>query len=178
MKLTITLAPPPRSTSGGGYACSPFGEHRVLAAYPAVLGDSGSMPMTKMAMVWTAAASMLHPETAPTKTVTRSEIDATVWKLFEASITPVMIECHLVSSEDRMADKNQPQRGGSRNRYLFRTSDGALPSDEGQFRLYKKIDAKYDGWDKTGPMHPDASVIPTKYTHLVEWYIAEYANSI
>src|SRR5262245_34518743 len=26
MKLSIVLAPPPRSTSGGGYACSPFGE--------------------------------------------------------------------------------------------------------------------------------------------------------
>jgi hypothetical protein len=34
MKLTIVLAPPPRSTSGGAYACSPFGEHRTLAAYP------------------------------------------------------------------------------------------------------------------------------------------------
>ena len=34
MKLPIVLAPPPRSTSGGGYACSPFGEHRTLAAYP------------------------------------------------------------------------------------------------------------------------------------------------
>ena len=34
MKLTIALAPPPRSTSGGGYACPPFGGHRALAAYP------------------------------------------------------------------------------------------------------------------------------------------------
>ena len=40
MKLTITLAPPPRSTSGGGYACSPFGEHRTLAAYPGCSTDT------------------------------------------------------------------------------------------------------------------------------------------
>src|SRR5258706_336125 len=39
MKLTITLAPPPRSTSGGGSACPPFGEHRTLAAYPGCWAD-------------------------------------------------------------------------------------------------------------------------------------------
>jgi hypothetical protein len=130
-----------------------------------------------MDMVWAAVASMLHPETSSSRTVTRSEIEATVEKLFVASITPVMVERHLVSSEDRMADKEQPQRGGSRNRYLFRTSDGTMPARDGRFRLYKNADAKYDGWEKTGPTHPDASAIPTEYRHLVEWYAGKYANS-
>ena len=43
MKLTIALAPPPRSTSGGGYACSPFGEHRALAAYPRCWTDLAAL---------------------------------------------------------------------------------------------------------------------------------------
>jgi len=32
MKLTIALAPAPRDTEEGQSACSPFGEHRALAA--------------------------------------------------------------------------------------------------------------------------------------------------
>ena len=40
LQLTIALAPPPRSTSGGGYACSPFGEHRALAAQPRCSTDT------------------------------------------------------------------------------------------------------------------------------------------
>jgi len=34
MKLTIALAPAPRDMEEGHSACSPFGEHRALAAYP------------------------------------------------------------------------------------------------------------------------------------------------
>ena len=40
MKLSIALASPPRSTSGGGYACPPFGGHRALAAYPRCSPDA------------------------------------------------------------------------------------------------------------------------------------------
>ncbi len=132
--------------------------------------------MTKMDMVWVAVASLLHPEISASRTVTRGEIEAHVTKLFGALLTPVMVERHLVSSIDRMADKDQPKRGGSRNRYLFRTSDGKAPSDNGRFRLYKQIDAGHDGWDKTGPTHPDASAIPPEHSHLVDWYTRQYAN--
>jgi hypothetical protein len=34
MKLAIALASAPRDTEEGHSACSPFGEHRALAAYP------------------------------------------------------------------------------------------------------------------------------------------------
>ena len=34
LQLTIALAPAPRDTEEGHSACSPFGEHRTLAAYP------------------------------------------------------------------------------------------------------------------------------------------------
>ncbi len=80
-------------------------------------------------------------------------------------------------AEDRMADKDQPQRGGSRNRYLFRTSNGNTPSRDGRFRLYKLADAKHAGWEKTGPTHPDPAVIALEYKHLLDWYKREYAPS-
>jgi hypothetical protein len=133
--------------------------------------------MTKMDMIWVAVASLLHPDTRSSKTVTRSDIESTVSKLFGKSLTPVMIERHLVSSEDRMADKDNPQRGGSRNRYLFRTVDGNAPSREGRFRLYKLNDAKHDGWDKTGPSHPEVSAVRSEYRHLIAWYRQEYAST-
>jgi hypothetical protein len=133
--------------------------------------------MTKMDMVWVAVATMLHPDTSLSKTLTRNDIEAQVSKLFGASLTPVMIERHLVSTVDRMADKDQPQRGGSRNRYLFRTSDGKTPSQDGRFRLYKETDARHDGWEKTGPTHPKPSAKPSEHRHLVEWYTRDYANA-
>lgn len=133
--------------------------------------------MTKMDMVWVAVASLLHPDTNASKTVTRAEIDREVSKLFGAPLTAVMIERHLVSSEDRMADRDQPQRGGSRNRYLFRTSNGTTPARDGRFRLYKTTDATYDGWEKTGPTHPDPAAISLEYKPLIEWYEREYAHA-
>ena len=39
MKLTIALATAPRDTEEGHSACSPFGEHRALAAYPRCWAD-------------------------------------------------------------------------------------------------------------------------------------------
>ncbi len=89
-----------------------------------------------------------------------------------------MIERHLVSSVDRMADKDQPRRGGSRNRYLFRTLDGKMPSYEGRFGLHKQVDARHDGWEKTGPTRPDALAVAPEYRQLIEWYMREYANSV
>jgi hypothetical protein len=40
MKLSIALAPAPRDTEEGHSACSPFGEHRALAAYPRCSPDA------------------------------------------------------------------------------------------------------------------------------------------
>src|SRR5262245_10068881 len=40
MKLTSVLAPAPRDTEEGHSACSPFGEHRTLAAYPRCSTDT------------------------------------------------------------------------------------------------------------------------------------------
>lgn len=121
--------------------------------------------MTKMNMVWVAVAKLLRSHSAPS--VTKSDIDRLVRKLFQAEITPVMINVHLVASADRQADKNNPQRGGSRNRYLSREIDGT-------FRLYKKSDEVHDGFDKTGPTHPSVNSLPDEYKHLVDWYKNEY----
>ncbi|MFC6522957.1 hypothetical protein ACFQAT_27675 [Undibacterium arcticum] len=137
--------------------------------------------MTKMDMIWIAVASMLHPETSTSKTVSRGQIEAQVAKLFGPSITPitpVMIERHLVSSEDRQADKANPQRGGSRNRYLFKTVDGNAASRDGRFRLYKQVDAKHDGEDKSGPAHPDPVAIDGAYRYIIGWYKDRYVASV
>jgi hypothetical protein len=40
MKLSIALASAPRDTEEGHSACSPFGEHRTLAAYPRCSTDA------------------------------------------------------------------------------------------------------------------------------------------
>ena len=40
LQLTIALAPAPRDTEEGHSACSPFGEHRALAAYPRCSTDA------------------------------------------------------------------------------------------------------------------------------------------
>lgn len=124
--------------------------------------------MTKMNMIWIAVAKILHSRSA--LSVTKSDIDRVVDELFQAEITPVMINVHLVASEDRQADKNNPQRGGSRNRYLSREIDGT-------FRLYKKSDEAHDGFDKTGPTHPSVDSLPDEYKHLVDWYKKEYYPS-
>jgi hypothetical protein len=133
--------------------------------------------MTKMDMIWVAVGNMLYPDTSSSITVTRSQIEAHVAKFFGAKITPVMIERHIVSSEDRQADKSNPRRGGSRNRYLFRSSDDRTPSRDGRFRLYKISDAKHDGWEKSGPTHPDTLAVEDEYRYLIEWYVSQYESS-
>lgn len=130
--------------------------------------------MIKMDMIWIATALLIHPNVSPTRLVTNSLIENKIWSLFGTKITPVMLEQHLVSWEDRQADKWNPKRGGSRNRYLFRTIDGLSPSGIGDFRLYKKADSKYDGLDKTGRICPELEKIPAAYHYLVEWYKKNY----
>ena len=122
--------------------------------------------MTKMDMVWVATATLLHPNTNSSLTVTRSQIEDEVNALFDESITPVMIERHLVNSVDRMADKKQPQRGGSRNRYLVQSGD--------RYRLYKRADTCSDAWDKTGPTHPARENVTQGFLPLIDWYESNY----
>ncbi len=126
--------------------------------------------MTKMDMVWIAVAKILYPNTAVNMTVSKAQIDDKVSKLFDKTISPVMIQKHLVNSEDRMADKNNVQRGGSRNRYLVRTNDA--------YRLYKREDASTDAWDKTGPCHPNRKKIDEKYHCLLDWHEKNYYESV
>lgn len=130
--------------------------------------------MTKMDMIWVAVASMIHPTTGSSKTVSRGEIVALVSKLFGGTLTPVMIEKHLVSWEDRQADKAYPRRGGSQKRYLFKTANGLTPSRNGQFRLYKAADGTRDGWEKDGPACPVREAVADDYCHLVDWYKTHY----
>ena len=77
-----------------------------------------------------------------------------------------MIERHLVNSVDRMADKEKPQRGGSRNRYLVRNGE--------EYRLYKRTDTPTDAWEKTGPTHPDSTKIDQQFVRLIDWYENSY----
>ena len=126
--------------------------------------------MTKMDMVWVAVASLLHPRTEANVFVEKSQIDSKVLELFGETITPVMIDKHLVNSEDRQADRANPSRGGSRNRYLVR-------GEHSSFRLYEQRDGESDAWDKTGPTHPDPNNIDPEYRYLVTWYRREYVNA-
>jgi hypothetical protein len=133
--------------------------------------------MTKMNMIWIAVASMIYPESSSNRTVTRHEIQDRVTSLFGESITPIMVDRHLVSWEDRQADREIPQRGGSRNRYLFRTVTGCIPSREGRFRLYKFADGAHDGWEKTGPACHNAADIDSEFLYLLNWYLQSYAGA-
>lgn len=133
--------------------------------------------MTKMDMIWIAVASLIAPNTSSGQTVTRQAIQARVDELFGESVTPVVIDRHLVSSVDRQADRTIPARGGSRNRYLFRTIDGVSPSNRGNFRLYKTGDAQYDGHEKTGKTLPEVAAVSTEHQHYLEWYLTKYINA-
>jgi hypothetical protein len=130
--------------------------------------------MIKMDMIWVAAATLIYPETSSRRMVSESQIENQVARLFDTKITPIMIEKHLVSWEDRQADRSDPSRGGSRNRYLFRSINGMKPSSEGKFRLYKRADGQYDGWDKTGRICPEIDAIPENLQYLLEWYNTRY----
>ena len=126
--------------------------------------------MTKMDMVWVAVASLLHPRTEANVFVEKSQIDSKVLELFGETIMPVMINKHLVNSEDRQADRTNPSRGGSPNRYLVR-------GEHGRFRLYKQCDGESDAWDKIGPTHPNPNNMVHEYRYLVTWYGGEYVNA-
>lgn len=126
--------------------------------------------MTKMNMVWVAVAKCIYPDIQTTTKVTKEEIDKMVDRLFSKKITPVMITHHLVNSIDRQADKTNPQRGGSRNRYLVKDA-------QNRFRLYKYVDNSSDGWDKTGPCCPSVDQVASEFTYLVTWYTTTYLRA-
>jgi hypothetical protein len=131
--------------------------------------------MTKMDKIWVALANLIHPQTSQIFLMTRRDIEREVPRLFPGTvITRVMLEKHLVSWEDRMADKMNPARGGSRNRYLFRTNDGSTPSADGNFRLYKRSDNLHDGWEKKGKTCPHADDLLPQFRSLVNWYQGGY----
>lgn len=132
------------------------------------------MALSKMERIWIATASLLYPDTDPGRLVSLDEILAEIDRLFPTKITPVMVTHHLVSWVDRQKDRANPSRGGSRNRYLFRTLDGVTSSSMGEFRLYRAGDARYDGQDKTGKTHPKKDDVPATYHHLLNWYQEEY----
>ena len=133
------------------------------------------MPMTKMDMIWTATANLIHPKVTLTYLVSEQDIKDEVWRIWKTEITDVMLNRHLVSSENRMADRKNPKRGGVRKRYLFRTENGTKPDRKGNFRLFKKQDAEYDGLDKDGgPECPEIENVDSNYRYLVEWYKNNY----
>ena len=122
--------------------------------------------MTKMNKIWVATASLIYPDIDCNKCVSGSQITSRVARLFNTEISPVMLNSHLVSSVDRMADKKNPARGGSRNRYLFKTNDGIKPNTKGNFRLYKSKDEKFDGWEKTGKTNPNKEDVEKQFHYL------------
>jgi hypothetical protein len=126
--------------------------------------------VTKMDMVWIAVASAIHPEIRDDIGVRKEDIHTAVADLFGESITPVMITRHLVNSVDRQADSSNPQRGGSRNRYLVR-------NEQGVYRLYKSQDGATDAWEKTGPTCPDPNRIADRFQDLIVWYQNDYIGS-
>jgi hypothetical protein len=130
--------------------------------------------MEKMSKIWVATATLIFPNTSHLILFTKQQIIDQIDKLWNTHISLVMLEKHLVSFENRQYDKGHPSRGGSRNRYLFRTSDGFAPDDNGSFRLYKGIDGQYDGKDKTGPYCPLPSKVDPQFQYLIGWYQANY----
>jgi len=129
--------------------------------------------LTNMDMIWIATAKLIYPHTDDRYTVTDGQITTEIMRLFHTTVTPVLYKAHLVSSIDRHADKKNPARGGSRNRYLFRTTDGKSPDKNGDYRLYMQPDSIHDGKDKTGKTCPEREAIPTEYHELLDWYLKE-----
>lgn len=133
--------------------------------------------MNKMDQIWVATATLIYPNIECTYLVSGSQIIEQIKAMFNADITPVMLNAHLVSFIDRHANVQNQNRGGSRNRYLFRTIDGNTPNSNGDFRLFKSRDQQYDGWDKTGKTCPTMEDIDKNYYYLINWYNQEYLNS-
>ncbi len=134
--------------------------------------------LTKMDRIWLAVAQLIYPDSSKQVLVNYSQIIQQINSLEPLiQIHPIMVSHHLVSWVDRQADATNPKRGGSRNRYLFRTDDGIKPScdSSGKYRLYKKDDGCYDGWDKTSKTCPDRKKFP--FPELLDWYNETYFSN-
>ena len=125
-------------------------------------------------MIWLATANLIYPNVAPTCLASADQIEKEILRLFQATITPIQLDTHLVSWKDRNSDIEKPKRGGDRSRYLFKTEDGLTPSDNGNFRLYKSLDDKYDGVEKVGTTFPDKTKVPIQFHNLIDWYLKSY----
>jgi hypothetical protein len=132
--------------------------------------------MSDMDKLWIATASLLHPATAPDHLVTVPQIRIEYQRLFGGSLSTTLVQ-HLVSWKPRNIDKDNPSRGGSRNRYFFRTDDGATPSPNGGYRLYKSPDITFDGVGKDGPTCPRVGGIGEQFHFLRDWYLSDYQES-
>lgn len=133
--------------------------------------------MNKMTKHWVATASLLHPATSSEVLVSQDEIQRRHQELFGVPLAQ-SLEQQLISWKPRYADKRVPTRGGSRKRFLFRTSDGHTPDRNGRFRLYKLADSQYGGMDKPlGPTCPSLDEVQEEFHYLVDWYITSYRDS-
>lgn len=134
--------------------------------------------MNKMTKYWVATASLLYPFISSEKLVTRDQIRRKYLDLFGETLSQ-NLEQHLISWKDRNADKGMPTRGGSRNRYLFKTNDAVTPDSDGRFRLYKLSDSDFDGVDKSlGPTCPAREEVLDEFHYLIDWYVGNYRESL
>lgn len=129
---------------------------------------------SKMDMIWIATAKLIHPSVSATTLVDGGLIQQEIARIFHETITPVMLNKHLVSWENKQTNPKTGSGGGSRNRYLFRTTDGLTPDARGRFRFYKHTDSTYDGTDKTGPTCPERQAVQEQYWYLLDWYESKY----
>lgn len=133
--------------------------------------------MTKMNKIWLTTAHLLHSIWPENRLVTKNEIQNKYKELFQEDAPSSKLINHLISCEPRNTGKNDPTQGGSRNRYLFKTSDGIYPDKKGDFRLYKLSDAPFDSSDKTGPSHPEKNNTAKQFHYLIDWYLDNYFQS-
>jgi hypothetical protein len=125
------------------------------------------MSMTKMDKTWISVTSLIYPETDSKTGVLSKEVASKMVSMFGTKADSSYLNTHLVSFKDKQCDKNDTSRGGSRNRYLFKTIDGKI-------RLYKNMDMEFDGWDKSGKICPKKEDINSEYHHLLDWYRNQY----
>lgn len=133
--------------------------------------------MTDMDKLWVTVAKLVYPVTHNNHLVDTAKIGKEYQSLFDDKISASLIS-HLVSWKARNLDKENPSRGGSRNRYFFRTDDGMNPSFNGGggYRLYKNTDSLFDGEGKDGPTCPREDKIPEEFRFLRTWYLHDYQD--
>jgi hypothetical protein len=142
------------------------------ATVPALPYPAPPKLLVKQAGIWVACASLIHPSVVPRTMVPAAAIVRQYRRLFGRGydFARVQLEHHLVSWQGRAADSTRPARGGSRVRYLFRTSDGIHPDVDGGFRLSRAADAPFEHPDKTGPVRPEPQDVDPRFHALLSWH--------